>query len=125
MQVFSHLDIRNHAIFYRACKDSVEEDDKRPQRDNLKERTKICAYSSLQLSTDVAFCKLGNLYNKEALVNGLLSKEVHRIFPHIRGLKDVKDLKYSMNSTGTGMMCPITQTDFTGLHRFVAIWSTG
>ena len=78
-------------------------------------------------------CELGNIYNKEALLQALLDRSVQSIFPHIRGLKDVKTLKITKNPAIHDqsdpsipyIICPITKLELNGLQPFQMIWSTG
>lgn len=78
-------------------------------------------------------CELGNIYNKETLLQALLDKSIQTIFPHIRGLKDVRTLKITKNPAHHDqadlftpfIVCPITKLELNGLQPFVVIWSTG
>lgn len=81
-------------------------------------------------------CEMGNLYNKEAVINALLNKTLNAKFAHIRGLKDLKTLKltpnpnYSVQNEHDGALpiqfiCPITGMEFNGIQPFVVIWTTG
>lgn len=63
-----------------------------------------------------------------------MSKAVQTVFPHIKGLKDIKDCQFTENSNSNSSssdvkvvkyMCPITRTEMNGLHPFVIIWTTG
>ena len=58
-----------------------------------------CALSQAELSTPIVCCELGNLYNKEAVLEYLLDKSsvTTNIASHIRSLKDVKELKLTTN----------------------------
>mmetsp|Transcript_21488 Transcript_21488/g.21608 ORF Transcript_21488/g.21608 Transcript_21488/m.21608 type:complete len:285 (-) Transcript_21488:33-887(-) len=79
---------------------------------------------------------MGNLYNKEDLITALLNKTLNPSFSHIRGLKDIKELKLTANknylkSNNTEgifqslYICPITRVEFNGILPFTLIWSTG
>lgn len=77
-------------------------------------------------------CELGNLYNKEAILSALIDKTLPEHLVHIRGLKDVKTLIFTIDSsrdttddTTALFVCPITKQEFGGLHPFYALWSTG
>ena len=78
-------------------------------------------------------CELGHLYNKEAILSALIDKSLPEHLVHIRGLKDVKTLRFTLNPAGEGrgsedaalFICPLTKQEFGGLHPFLAIWSTG
>eukprot|EP01041_Mallomonas_annulata_P012958 gene12958-27345_t len=99
-------------------------------------RMKLCAQSSTPLREPIVACELGNLYNKEELIRALLNKNLNPSFSHIRGLKDVKELRltrnvdYEESKETNGEMqsmyiCPVTMMEFNGLSQFVVIWSTG
>lgn len=52
-----------------------------------------CALSEAELRTPIVCCELGNLYNKEAVLEYLIDKSsvTTDIASHIRSLKDVKN----------------------------------
>jgi hypothetical protein len=56
-------------------------------------RMTTCLLSQQDLAEPVVCCRLGSLYNKEALISALLSKSLPDAFVHIRGLKDVKQCR--------------------------------
>jgi hypothetical protein len=79
---------------------------------------------------------MGNLYNKESILKGLIDKSLNPSFSFIRNMKDVKTLifhpnpNYSIEKESEGeytpmFMCPITKIELNGIHPFVVIWSTG
>lgn len=102
---------------------------------NIKEqrvrRSKYCAQSGNLLQAPIVSCELGNLFNKDDLINALLNKQLNQAHSHIRGLKDIKTLVLYANPAydakeGNAMFaCPVTQCEFNGHHPFVASWSTG
>jgi len=51
-------------------------------------RMSHCFLSQEPLRDPVVACRLGNLYNKEALIGGLLSKSLPQELDHIRQLKE-------------------------------------
>lgn len=89
-----------------------------------------CQISGVVLEPPIVADKLGNLYNKEAVVHALLKKQVPEGCGHIRSLKkDVLDLKLEKNpSEGRGdfdFQCPITGLEMNGRFRFYAILPSG
>ena len=73
-------------------------------------------------------CRLGYLYNKEALLKVLIDKTVPAEFSHITKLKDVRDLKVTENSNPNSdypLICPLSRMEFNGLSRFVFLWTCG
>ncbi|SPO29221.1 related to Protein C20orf43 [Ustilago trichophora] len=109
----------------------------------------VCSLSRQPLSPPVASDALGKLYNKDALLSHLLSrheasttsssaKPVDSI-PHIRGLKDITELKLTPNtlyqppapgSSNDGasvypFACPLSGKQMDGNQRFVYIATCG
>jgi hypothetical protein len=76
------------------------------------------------------------LYNKDDLISALLKKQLNDSFAHIRGLRDIKTLVFTKNPNFTEgkddgdevkvcpFICPVTSTEFNGIHPFVCIWTT-
>lgn len=94
-----------------------------------------CALSADPLRPPCVADRLGNLFNKEPLVEALLAKSLPREFAHIRGLKDMipihfdeipglksddKDINF-----GARFQCPITGLEFNGKYRFYALRGCG
>mmetsp|Transcript_81571 Transcript_81571/g.214128 ORF Transcript_81571/g.214128 Transcript_81571/m.214128 type:complete len:292 (-) Transcript_81571:53-928(-) len=105
-----------------------------------KTRMTQCWLSQETLRDPVVACKLGNLYNKEALIGALLNRSIPEDIQHIRALKDVKPCLISWKerlglSTSKAaereegrrhMVCPVTCEDLDeGSSRAVLIWTTG
>lgn len=94
-------------------------------------RMTACLISQQTLKDPVVACRLGNLYNKEAVINALLNKNIPAQCGHIRALKDVKPLLLSWaESESEGgqkrMVCPVAREDLdTGGPRAVVIWPSG
>jgi len=107
-----------------------------------------CFLSQEELSSGtghVVACKMGNLYNKEAMIGAFLNKTMPAALAHIRKLSDLKTCviewkaaekeeacKNDMVSgnrniaTTKHMVCPVSRHDMdTGGYRAVVIWSTG
>ncbi|KAF5296647.1 hypothetical protein FQR65_LT10187 [Abscondita terminalis] len=102
---------------------------------------RCCHLSQQALQEPIVMCGLGFLYNKIALIEGLLNRS---ILPdgvkHIKSLKDVKNLnltanpEYKPNDEKKGgsedarsapYICPVTGMEMTGKYRFVGLWSCG
>lgn len=94
-------------------------------------RMSSCFLSQQELREPVVACKLGNLYNKEAVINALLNRTMPEALTHIRALKDVKQCiinwKEAENEGGRRrMVCPVSLEDLdTGSSRAVVIWASG
>lgn len=96
-----------------------------------KVRMSTCQISQQVLQEPVVACKLGNLYNKEAVIGALLNRTMPEHVSHVRALKDVKQCIISWaeaeNEDGRRrMVCPVTREDLdTGSGRAVVIWTSG
>mmetsp|Transcript_86743 Transcript_86743/g.269924 ORF Transcript_86743/g.269924 Transcript_86743/m.269924 type:complete len:295 (-) Transcript_86743:83-967(-) len=94
-------------------------------------RMSCCWLSQEPLRDPVVACRLGNLYNKEAVISALLSKSVPAEVGHIRALKDVKHclLSWAEADGEEGrrrLVCPVSREDLdTGSSRAVLIWPSG
>lgn len=106
-----------------------------------------CALSQQVLhKKGIVACEMGRLYNKEAVIELLLSKDrsgAPAYTTHIEKLKDVVELDLTLNpaydsrrqdAVGDGMyedklvsmfMCPVTGLEMNGRFRFVFCFSTG
>ncbi|XP_009605181.1 uncharacterized protein LOC107823415 [Nicotiana tabacum] len=94
-----------------------------------------CALSNEPLKHPAVVDKLGNLFNKEALVEALLKKRVPKQFGYIKGLKDMIPVELSVipgkedrgvgDGEGTGFQCPITGLEFNGKYKFFALRGCG
>ncbi|VDP16278.1 unnamed protein product [Soboliphyme baturini] len=102
-----------------------------------------CTLSQQKLREPIVACRLGRLYNKEAVLEALLKKGSGVIegAEHIQHLKDVKELKltrnpaYDANRIDKGgeysdnniapYICPIVGIEMNGKYRFCVIWSCG
>ena len=122
--------IANQRKYLRSCGDLNEkEETNKISQDSLKEKSKFCALSSSELQEPIVCCKLGYIYNKEAILTALLDRTlIPKEFTHIKGLKDVREVLFTLNTNenkSSKYMCPITRIEFNGLQQFIAIWSTG
>ena len=124
--------------FIRGCGKSAE--DKKEDGKNITKaqimRTTICAQSSETLVEPIIACEMGNLYSREAMLLALINKTLNPLHSHVRGMKDVRTIKLTPNSSfllakdtdeksHPKFMCPVKSMEFNGVHPFVVIWSTG
>ena len=73
-------------------------------------------------------CRLGFLYNKENILKSLIDKTLPKEFRHIASLKDIVNVNIKENSKEDAMfqfICPVSQTEFNGLNKFILLWSCG
>lgn len=70
-----------------------------PEEERLARWT-TCHISGELLQPPVVADRLGNLYNKEAVLQGLLSKTLPPGLEHIHGLKSVTELNLELPSDG-------------------------
>mmetsp|Transcript_7074 Transcript_7074/g.7785 ORF Transcript_7074/g.7785 Transcript_7074/m.7785 type:complete len:289 (-) Transcript_7074:156-1022(-) len=93
-----------------------------------RKRATLCTMTNQRLAKHIAVCKLGNLYNKEAVVGHLLKKTMPKEFQYIRKLKDVKDVSLT-ESDKPGIshifLCPVSGVELNGYNRFYANWNCG
>ncbi|EDQ88274.1 uncharacterized protein MONBRDRAFT_26511 [Monosiga brevicollis MX1] len=99
------------------------------QRDpqiELDAKWKFCALSATPLKQPVFACELGQLFNKEPLLEALLgSKEQGApkapVIKHIKSWKDVHELKLTPISPDkpTDFVCPVSGVAMNGHFRFV------
>jgi len=109
----------------------------------LMAKWKHCAISQQPLKQPIVACQLGRLYNKETVLEFLLDKSnTEQQFVHIRGLRDVKELKLSENpafkadddaKSGAGQdpcgvspfVCSVTGLEMNGRFRFCYLLTCG
>nr|GMD24328.1 protein RTF2 homolog [Ipomoea batatas] len=92
-----------------------------------------CTLSNEPLKHPVVIDKLGNLFNKEALVQALLKKQVPKQFAYIKGLRDMIPIELSaipgMEDSDLGgvtrFQCPISGLEFNGKYKFFALRTCG
>ncbi|CAI0427438.1 unnamed protein product [Linum tenue] len=88
-----------------------------------------CALSYETLRQPCVMDRLGNVFNKEALVEALIGKKLPKAFNHIRGLKDMIDVKLEPipggESNNAWFQCPITGLEFNGTYKFFALRKCG
>ncbi|KAM1089732.1 hypothetical protein ACFX1X_017730 [Malus domestica] len=93
-----------------------------------------CALSNEPLKEPCVMDFLGNVFNKEALVEALLGKKVPKAFGHIKGLKDMISIHLTpitgaefnrQSVAGPRFQCPITGVEFNGKCKFVGLRTCG
>ncbi|KAL5066217.1 hypothetical protein RYX36_027954 [Vicia faba] len=87
-----------------------------------------CALSNEPLREPCVIDKLGNIFNKEALVEALLGKKLPKEFGYIKGLKDMIKIKLSSipgEDDGAKFRCPVAGLEFNGKYRFFALRNCG
>lgn len=106
-------------------------------------RWRLCHLSQQPLQKPIVACRLGGLYNKEAVLQAILLKTIreNESTKHIRGLKDIKELKLCDNKeykeTGADKgdaykdynvapyCCPVSGLAMNGNHMFTVNWRCG
>ncbi|CAK9294210.1 unnamed protein product [Gordionus sp. m RMFG-2023] len=132
----------------------VKQKQKPEQVDKEAERAakwQYCASSQEELKQPIVACQLGKLYNKEIILNHLITKTLIPNAPHIKSLKHVKNLNLTLNpkylindvaatssTLDTKMatkgiksnysaryICPVLGLDMNGTHKFCYIITCG
>lgn len=97
-------------------------------------RWSACALSARPLDPPLIADKLGNVFNKQPLVETLISKKLPKEFAHIKGLKDMIPIELSVIpgkglreeiSFETRFQCPISGLEFNGKYKFVVLKGCG
>lgn len=106
----------------------------------LASKWRCCAISQQALSSPVVMCGLGCLYSKLTVLECLLNKNLPESARHIKSMKDIKELKLTLNpeykpgeeqkqggsqETTAIYICPITGLEMAGKFKFIAFWSCG
>lgn len=102
---------------------------------------KNCHLSQLPLQSPIVACEVGHLYNKESVIEFLLDRTKYTNVDHIRGLKDIKELKLTLNKNRpkekaddgnvyidrftSKYICPVTGFEMSGLHKFIYLYKCG
>lgn len=87
-----------------------------------------CALSNEPLREPCVIDKLGNIFNKEALVEALLGKKLPKEFGHIKGLKDMINIQLDAipgSDDGARFQCPVAGLELNGKYRFFALRNCG
>ena len=91
-------------------------------------RATLCTLTKQRLQKPIVACRLGFFYNKENLLKCLIEKTLPKEFNHISSLKDVVTVTVGENKKDDAtfpFICPISQTEFNGLNKFILLWSCG
>ncbi|KZS90230.1 DUF602-domain-containing protein [Sistotremastrum niveocremeum HHB9708] len=118
-------------------KPKAEQADKANQ---VRARWGFCALSKKPLQEPVVSCALGRLYNKDAIIEFLLDRNVYGdgddICGHVKSLKDVKTLTLTPNPVKASssddvdippaaFVCPLTMKEMNGAVPFLYITTCG
>ncbi|WFD30519.1 Replication termination factor 2 [Malassezia sp. CBS 17886] len=101
----------------------------------------LCRLTRQKLREPVMLDRLGQLYNKEGVIEYLLRRSTktasdaeNRVAGHLRSLKDVRPLVLHANPVQEAdsseslyypYACPLTQRAMNGKQRFVCLWPNG
>ncbi|KAI6220165.1 Replication termination factor 2 [Aphelenchoides besseyi] len=104
---------------------------------------KTCQLSNQPLKRPIVACRYGRLYNKEAILEGLLNKTLasNELTKHIKGRADFKELQLTENKdykgdgptkgnvyidhNNTKWVCPITALPLNGVTNFTVNFNCG
>ena len=111
--------------YMRGYKDHSVRLEGRDERACAREKIGSCAITGAPLQEPIVACELGNFYNKEALLQGLLTKSLGEPFAHVSRLKDVKTLMLKRAADKVSIECPVTGVELNGSQPFFVVWSTG
>nr|CCA15338.1 conserved hypothetical protein [Albugo laibachii Nc14] len=99
------------------------------------QKIKHCAISEEPLLEPIVACRLGNLYNKQVLLEHLLARTIPDRFQHLKSLRDVVSCNFSHKDNAKSdqcgekkeafYYCPISMVEFNGCHQFVVLESCG
>ncbi|MCL7032056.1 hypothetical protein MKW94_011811 [Papaver nudicaule] len=107
-----------------------------PNEQRLSQWT-TCALSFEPLKPPCVIDGVGNMFNKEALVEALLGKKLPKAFGHIKGLKDMIPIHLSpipkkdpatddeISFFSTKFQCPIAGVELNGKYKFFALRTCG
>ncbi|CAM0913120.1 unnamed protein product [Alopecurus aequalis] len=92
-------------------------------------RFTCCKLSGEPLAAPAVVDRLGNLFNKEPLVEALIHKRLPKELSHIRGLKDMIPIhlhpKPGAADEEVRFQCPVTGFEFNGKSQFLALRGCG
>lgn len=113
----------------------------KPQKADRKEleraRWTRCALGGERLDVPIVCDGVGTLYNKTAVLEALVKKNVPNSIKHVRNIKDVMELKLTPkpkdttgktddpDGRGLDFQCPVTGLDFNGMYKFYAVSPAG
>ncbi|GMH04466.1 hypothetical protein Nepgr_006305 [Nepenthes gracilis] len=113
---------------------AVKKPDKVDPNEQRLSKWTTCGLSFEPLKPPCVIDRLGNVFNKEALVKALLDKSLPREFGHIKGLRDMITVQLSVIPglelddhvrSGTRFHCPISGLEFNGKYKFIALKNCG
>ena len=117
-----------------------QEAEQAPASDVARTHATCCSLSSLPLRSPVVVCCLGRLYNKEEMLEAMVSGKLkgREEFEHIKSLRDLSEAKLTPNpqfvgeleSQGGGgfvcpFLCPVSKVEFNGVHSFLFLKPCG
>ena len=93
-------------------------------------KSKLCTLTNQPLSKPIVVERIGNLFNKEAILNALITKKMSKAYCYIRKMKDVKDVNSKTKTSSSDksdetLVCPISGKEFNGVNKFTLLWSCG
>ena len=116
-------------------------------------KSRLCTLTSQPLRKPLVADKIGNLYNKEAILEALVTKKMSKSYCYIKKLKDVIDINPTLKISGCDIIgevvgntskhnqtdsqskrsetlintiiCPLTKLELDGFHKFSLLWSCG
>ncbi|KAK8937652.1 hypothetical protein KSP40_PGU003500 [Platanthera guangdongensis] len=108
---------------------AVKKPDKADPNETRLSRWTTCALSAEPFAPPCVIDRIGNIFNKESLVEALLHKRLPKEFGHIRRLKDMIPIILSPVADAGGVevkfQCPISGLELNGKYGFVAIKGCG
>ncbi|PIA40251.1 hypothetical protein AQUCO_02500150v1 [Aquilegia coerulea] len=110
---------------------AVKKPDKVDPNETRLSKWTTCALSYEPLRSPCVIDRLGNVFNKDSLVEGLLGKKLPKEFgKHIKGLKDMFEIQLEKIPGGGDdeecrFQCPISGLEFNGKYKFFALRSCG
>ena len=100
------------------------------EKEELRRTMSTCAISGEPLrfgKETIVACPYGRLYHKEAAVKALIKRkqeESDTIGPHVRGLKDLKEVRFHLTTSADGTtvpVCPIRGSELNGQIPAIAL----
>ncbi|XP_068648363.1 uncharacterized protein [Aristolochia californica] len=113
---------------------AVKKPDKVDPNETRLSKWSTCALTSEPLNPPCVLDKLGNVFNKQPLVEALIAKKLCKEFGHIKGLKDMISIQLAVIpgkepddnvNYGTRFHCPITGLEFNGKYKFLSLKGCG
>jgi len=114
---------------YLAMYKGKQHDKVNPEEERLARWTS-CSLSGMPLQPPCAADDLGNLFNKEAVVEALLAKKMPRGLGHITSIKHLIDIKLeesqgAASDAAVRFACPVTGLPMGGKSKFLIIQGKG